>query len=252
MADDPDAGLWARYPSMQQPAPEAEPPISAGLRARFPSMSPTGHVADKRLVPRHPPADAGPAAVEAEPDLPADEAAKWRARYPSMFPDEPAKPAAAEPAAAAPGGEPAAPDTTSAAEVPPEYQGIAPENFTVDEKLFAPVAATMREAGFSREQAAVALQLHAAEVEREDRAISAMRAGWQTESEKLVTTPEAKQALSVAMRGASPAVREVLDSSGLGSHPAVVEWILGLGRRLAGVAAPADPRNRYPSMRGSH
>jgi hypothetical protein len=172
------------------------------------------------------------------------------ARYPSMF-DEPAEQAA--PAADADEDEAATPDPAAPA-IPPEYRGLsAPENFTVDEKLFAPAAQRMKAASFSREQAAVALQLHAAEVEREDRAISAMRAGWQTESEKLVATPEARQALSIAMRGASPAVREVLDNSGLGSHPALVEWLLGLGRRLAGVAAPADDPHlrRYPNTRWS-
>jgi hypothetical protein len=56
--------------------------------------------------------------------------------------------------------------------------------------------------------------------------------------------------MATAMRGAPAEVREVLDASGLGNHPALVRWVIDVGRRLGGVADPHAAR--YPSMRGKY
>jgi hypothetical protein len=238
---------------MTPPAPEIDEPLSPNLRARYPSMTPTGRVAD-RVVPRYPPAE--PAAPAAEPRAAETEADRaLRRRYPTMFKDELAPAAAtAEQPASAPGAaaaerEAAAPDTAPVG-IPPEYQGLSvPEDFALDERAFGPVAAKMREVGFTREQAETALALHAEQVQRSDAALVAEQRRWRAEGEKLLATPEAKQALSAAMRSAPREVVDLLDRSGLGDHPGLVRWVLDLGRRLGGVAAPADPRNRYPRTR---
>ena len=240
MADSTDTGGWGRYPSMAGQAPEVERPADPKDAGRYWSM-PNGAVPDRR-VPRHPPADE-PAAPAGQPE--ADQA--LRARYPTMFEAE-VRPTEPDPAPAIEGEDQAAAPDAAPVEIPAEYQGIAPENFTLDERTFAPAAAKMREAGFSREQAAVALQLHAEEIQRSDAALLHEQQRWQAELQTLTNAD--RVAIKTVMSGAPREVVDLLNNSGLGDHPGLCRWIATLGKRLGGVA-PADDQiaRRYPNTK---
>jgi hypothetical protein len=237
MADAPDITHGGRYPSMAGWAAEVERAGDPAFANRYWSM-PGGAIPDRR-VPRHP-AEPAPAARPTDP-----EAAKLRARYPSMAEAE-IRPTEAEPKPAAE-GETAAPDA-AAVEIPAEYQGIAPENFTLDERTFAAAAAKMREANFSRAQAAVALQLHAEEIQRSDAALLHEQQRWQAELQTLTNAD--RVAIKTVMSGAPREVVDLLNNSGLGDHPGLCRWIATLGKRLGGVA-PADDQiaRRYPNTK---
>jgi hypothetical protein len=133
------------------PVVETEAPVDPALANRYPSM-PGGRLADRR-VPRF---------TADEPDVPADEAARLRARYSSMFEAKPAAPAAkseAEPPTEMVTDTPN-PRPEASAELPPQYAGLAvPEGYELGEG-FAPIARELAEAGYSRAQVEKAIELH--------------------------------------------------------------------------------------------
>jgi len=258
------------------------PPPSRELLARYPSLSPDGEFGQlQRRVPRHaaPPTAPDPQDPrwQAHQQAVAEqrrEALRLRARYPSLdertqmepvppdpkivarystsMPgggvDLPAPAAQPAPAPAQQATPPAAasseqPSVPAPADLPPQYAGLAvPEGLGVDAGALSSAAQRMAEAGFSREQAEAALALHAEQVQAEDAHIASMRAGWRSEAEKIVATPEAKQAMAAAMRAAPDGLREILDATGLGDHPRVIEWAINVGRRLGGLAEPTASR----------
>jgi hypothetical protein len=256
------------------------PPPSAELLARYPSLRPDGEFGPLRRAPRQaPPSAPDPQDPrwQAHQQAVAEqrrEALRLRARYPSLdertqmepvppdpkivarystsMPgggvDLPAPAAQPAPAPAQQATPPAAasseqPSVPAPADLPPQYAGLAvPEGLGVDAGALSSAAQRMAEAGFSREQAEAALALHAEQVQAEDAHIASMRAGWRSEAEKIVATPEAKQAMAAAMRAAPDGLREILDATGLGDHPRVIEWAINVGRRLGGLAEPTASR----------
>ena len=243
MADTPDTGGWARYPTMTPPA-EVERPADPRDLARFPSM-PNGRVADKRLVPRHPPADE-PAAPAGQPE--ADQA--LRARYPTMFEadvrpteadPEPAA-EAASPAEVAPGTQPEAP-----AELPEPYRDLTPpEDLEINPTVFAAVAPDLQKLNLNRTQVEGLLKVYAGLQQREDAAVTAAQTAWRQAAERLPAA--VLNDARAVMQGALPEVARVLEASRLGDHPATLRWLARL--RSGGSAQPADPHlNRYPAMK---
>ena len=246
MADTPDTGGWARYPTMTPPV-EVERPADPRDLARFPSM-PNGRVADKRLVPRHPPADE-PAAPAGQPE--ADQA--LRARYPTMFeadvrPTEPDPAPAAEaatPAEVASGTQPEAP-----AEVPEPYRDLAPpEGLEVDTTALAAVAPDLQRLGVTREQATGLVAVLAKLEAQADAAVTAAQTAWRQEAAALpaATLADARSAL----KGAPPELLRVIEASRIGDHPAVIAWF---ARLRGGGGTPVDDaelaaRKRFPNTR---
>jgi hypothetical protein len=242
MADAPDITHGGRYPSMAGWAAEGERPADPKDAGRYPSM-PNGRVADKRLVPRHPPADE-PAAPAGQPE--ADQA--LRARYPTMFeadvrPTE-ADPApaaeAASPAEVAPGTQPEAP-----AELPAEYANLAVEGFEVDTAALATVAPDLQRLGVTREQASGLVAVLAKLEAQADAAVAQTQATWRQEAARL--PPSVLADARTLMQGAPPELARVLEASRLGDHAPTLRW---LARLRSGSSGPADPNlNRYPAMK---
>jgi hypothetical protein len=258
------------------------PPPSAEMLARYPSLRPDGEFGPLRRAPRQaPPSAPDPQdprwqAHQEAVALQRREALRLRNRYPSMdersqfepVPPDPAdlkryaasmpnggvdvapaapspspKPAPLPPVQPAAASEAPAALPEAAATLPEAYAGLRlPEGLGVDAGALSSAAQRMAEAGFSREQAEAALALHAEQVQAEDAHIASMRAGWRSEAEKIVATPEAKQAMAAAMRAAPDGLREILDATGLGDHPRVIEWAINVGRRLGGLAEPTASR----------
>jgi hypothetical protein len=214
--------LRNRYPSLDERTQMTPvPPDPADLR-RYASSMPNGSVEQ----PRPTPTVAKP--VTAPPVQPTTK--------PTTIPTT----APAAEAAPAKQGSP----IDAAVELPAEYADLAvPENFDVDPSSFAPAAARMAEAGFTKQQAEVALQLHAAQLQAQDKAALEERRQWRAEAEQMLT-PETRQSIDAAMASAPPEVRRLLDETALGDNPHVVRWIADLGRRLGGLADPAA--RRYP------
>ena len=234
----------------------ADDPAANALNARYPSM-PGGAAVDAspRMVPRYPSDEA--AAHMAEPDLPDAEAAKWRQRYPSMFADKPAQPAAAEqaaPAAAAEAASPAevAPGTQpeAPAELPEAYRDLTPpEGLEVDTAALATVAPDLQRLGVTREQASGLVAVLAKLEAQADAAVTAAQTAWRQEAAALpaATLADARSAL----KGAPPELLRVIEASRIGDHPAVIAFF---ARLRSGSGAPVDDaelaaRKRFPNTR---
>jgi hypothetical protein len=256
MADAPDITHGGRYPSMAGWAAEGERPADPKDAGRYPSM-PNGRVADKRLVPRHPPADE-PAAPAGQPE--ADQA--LRARYPTMF-EADVRPTEADPAPApaAEGDQAAAPpapqddaagESGEAPSLPEPYRDLpAPEGLEVDTAALATVAPDLQRLGVTREQATGLVAVLAKLEAQADAAVTAAQAAWRQEAAALpaATLADARSAL----KGAPAELLRVIEASRIGDHPAVIRWF---SRLRSGSGAPADDaetraRQRYPNTRWS-
>jgi hypothetical protein len=225
------------------------------LAARYPSM-PGGAAVDAspRMVPRYP-SDAS-AAHMAEAELPADEQAKWRARYPSMFSDTPAPaaPAAEGDQAAAPPApqDDAAGESGEAPSLPEPYRDLTPpEGLEVDTAALATVAPDLQRLGVTREQATGLVGVLAKLEAQADAAVTAAQAAWRQEAAALpaATLADARSTL----RGAPAELLRVIEASRIGDHPEVIRWF---SRLRSGSGAPADDaetraRQRYPNTRWS-
>jgi hypothetical protein len=246
MSDMPDTGGWLRYPSMQ-PTAETEAPADPKDANRYPSM-PGGRVADRR-VPRYPAADES-AGDMAEPDLPDAEAARLRARYPSMFEDEPEAAAPADEDQdedeAEPTEDPDAEESGEAASLPAAYRDLpAPEGLEVDTAALAAVAPDLQRLGVSRRQAAGLVGVLAKLESEADKHLDKVAADWRAEAERL--PPAEVTAARDALKGAPPELHRVLEASRLGNHGPTIKWLASL---RAGDSAPVADRlaRRYPSM----
>jgi hypothetical protein len=223
------------------------------LAARYPSM-PGGAAVDAspRMVPRYP-SDAS-AAHMAEAELPADEQAKWRARYPSMFSDTPAPaaPAAEGDQAAAPPApqDDAAGESGEAPSLPEPYRDLTPpEGLEVDTAALATVAPDLQRLGVTREQATGLVGVLAKLEAQADAAVTAAQAAWRQEAAALpaATLADARSAL----KGAPPELLRVIEASRIGDHPAVIAFFAKL---RSGSGAPVDDaelaaRKRFPNTR---
>jgi hypothetical protein len=218
MADTPDAGGWARYPTMQPPA-ETERPADPQDANRYPSM-PGGRVADEPRRGLRYPSDEG-AVDRAEPDVPADEAARLRARYPSMFADEPEAAAPADEDEDEPAEDPDAEESSEASSLPAAYRDLpAPEGLEVDTAALAAVAPDLQRLGVSRQQAAGLVAVLAKLEAQTDRHLESTARAWRAEAERL--PPAVLVDASAALKDAPGELKRVIEASRLGDHPAVI------------------------------
>jgi hypothetical protein len=244
MADTPDAGGWFRYPTMSPPD-ETERPADPQDAARYPSM-PGGRVADEPRRGLRYPSDEG-AVDRAEPDVPADEAARLRARYPSMFADEPEAAAPADEDEAEPAEDPDVEESGEASSLPEAYRDLpAPEGLEVDAAALAAVAPDLQRLGVSRQQAAGLVAVLAKLEAQTDRHLESTARAWRAEAERL--PPAVLVDASAALKGAPPELKQVLEASRLGNHGPTIKWLASL-RGTGGSAADDPVARRYPNTR---
>jgi hypothetical protein len=210
---EPDTGLASLYPTMKPTPAPAAPTLDPALAKLYPSM----------VKPAAEPTAAATPPSTARPDASAAEA--------------PAAPQAAAPA------QDAAP-----AAIPEAYRDLAaPEGFQIDAKAFAPVAAELGKLGVTREQAEGLLAVHAKLEAEADAAVAAENARWRQTAEAALR-PGDRETIAAVMRDAPAEVKNLLQRTGLGNHPALVKWVADLGRRMN--AKPTGSfAGIYPSMR---
>lgn len=199
------------------------------------------------------PAPAAPAtaatAPAAAPATAAAQSAAPAAAVPAAQPAaDPAKPAAA-PAAAAPkntilGGEPPKDGSQPAAQpqgAPEKYADFKlPEGLTLDAKTLDGFKAIAKEAGLSQEAAQKFVDFETSLVKAGNEAAQAawqeQVAKWETESREAFGADWQKQfgiASKAVERFGSPALRQLLNESGLGNHPEVVKFFAKVGGRIS-------------------
>jgi hypothetical protein len=194
MSATPKLDADALYPSMPKSAPEPPKAADPALASLYPSMSPA------KAPPPAPGAARAPTAVASAPTT------------------------APVPAAA---GEAPAP-------IPAAYRDLAlPEGYQLDAATFAGVASDFQRLNVSREQAQELLGVHA-RIERQreariERELAQQDRQWREATERALQP--ADRATLRTIQATMPAeVRAILNSTGLGNHPGLVQWIAGLAR----------------------
>lgn len=191
-------------------------------------------------------------------------------------PAAPAAPPAAPPAPPADGAPPTPPATPAPAApvVPETYDLKLPPDTKADPALIERTAATARTLGLSNEAAQKALEFTVAEVAARDAAfVSANEPGkgdaWLARVAEYETQAKAdpdiggarydvsvERAQQVLARFGSPALKDALNATGFGSHPAVIKLLAAIGGSMAegslvlpgGNAPPAEKRAPWDVM----
>ena len=124
--------------------------------------------------------------------------------------------------------------------VPESYQLQVPEGLTLDPAVLGEFTTVAKDMKLSNEQAQrlVDLQskvtLKATEEARAE--YLAMKSSWETETKKLLGH-EATQQLALAAKArdkfGAPGLTEILNQSGLGSHPEVVKFFVAVGKAIS-------------------
>lgn len=172
--------------------------------------------------------------------------------------DPPADPPAGDPPADPPSSDdppasdPPADPPKKESQVPEKYDLKLPENSPLDDAVLERLAASARERGLSNEQAQSALEFASAEVVRQQEAfLAANRPGgeawlrnvqeWETAAladpelggtrEKLQQNAQA--ARLVLEKYFPPEIKEFLNETGYGSHPAILKGLLKISKASA-------------------
>ena len=134
------------------------------------------------------------------------------------------------------------------------YQVPLPEGFTADPAQLDGLKALAVESKLAPEVAGKLVGLHAQALAARQAQLDADIAGWAEKSRQLPewSDPQRPAALDAVKAVLPPAARTFLESTAFGSHPAVVEMTLALGKellRLKGVPAGSGPYGATPGMR---
>jgi len=190
------------------------------------------------------PTPAAPAAGSGEPNAtPKGDAPKPAAPAAGAAPDgsgqDPTKPKDGE---GKPGeGQPPKPPAPAAPVVPEKYADFTvPEGFELRPEVLGEFTAAAKELKLTQEQAQklVDLQTKVADNMTKDSAaqFEEMKASWKQDTLKILGSDADKQlALAAAARDkfGTEALRTFLDESGLGSHPAVVQFFISVGKGMS-------------------
>lgn len=196
--------------------PTATTETSASTPAAAPSPAPT---------PAPAPA-ATPAAAPAPVD-PNTAAAPTAAPAPATAPAPAATPAT--PPAAAPGA-------------PEAYEFKAPEGVTLDEGMVKDFSGIAKELNLTQDQAQKIVDLQAAAQQKQADAFKEQVQGWRDAvqadkdfgGDKLPQTiADAQKAIDLMPAGVRDEVKQLLDSTGFGNHPAVVKGFAAIGKLVA-------------------
>ena len=127
--------------------------------------------------------------------------------------------------------------------VPEKYEFAMPEGFVVDEAAVEAVTPILKELNCSQETAQKLVDLHFAQIramqEAQEKAKAETLAQWAREirADKDIGGPNIMQNLlpgtRLLNRFGSPALNELLQESGLDRHPAVVRFLVAVGKEFA-------------------
>lgn len=180
--------------------------------------------------------------------------------------------------AAGDGGQPAAPATAagtdagnqpgtegkSAEGAPDAYEFIAPEGATFDDAIIGAFSDVAKDLGLSQDSAQKVLDAMTPVMQaRHAEQLEALSNSW---AEQVTADPELggdklQESLATAKRAidlAPPELREFLETTKLGNHPALFKWAVAVGKALSddslvtgdgAASSTADPAKRlFPNM----
>jgi hypothetical protein len=155
-----------------------------------------------------------------------------------------------EPAAPVPGSAPLPPLSPEAA----AYDLPLPPGFVADPAQLGELKTLAVESKLAPEVAGKLVGLHAKALQAQEAALDRTIEGWAETSRALPAwqDPQRPAALAEVVAVLPPAARTFLESTAFGSHPAVVEMTLALGKellRLKSVPAGSGPYGATPGMR---
>jgi hypothetical protein len=159
------------------------------------------------------------------------------------------------------GGEP----PKAVAGVPEKYADfVLPENMSLDKETIAKATAAFKELGLSQENAQKLVTIQAEYAKANEAAIlesfNKQVAGWKEESTKMFGNDAEKEfgtAAKAIDRFGTPALKQVLNETGLGNHPEWVKFCNKIGKtisednRVEGMRlskAKSDAEALYPNM----
>jgi hypothetical protein len=180
-------------------------------------------------------------------------------------PNQPAEGAAPNPAPATPTPPPGTPPATSLTggtppvagdssnppptpKAPAEYKFKAPEGKSFDDEVLKVYGGVAKELDLTQEDAQKVLDKVAPAIEaRQLQQVDSVRKSWidatakdaEIGGDKLAEN--VKLATAAFQRFGTPALKEFLDSTGLGNHPELVRWALKVGKALSEDKPPVPP-----------
>lgn len=118
------------------------------------------------------------------------------------------------------------------------YTPEVPEGYTMDQEALGAFRAIAKEAGISKTAADKLVGLYLNKMEgikaQHEKAVSEWEQAVKADPE--IGGAKLKQSLALAQKAVAlggPELKELLRSTGLGSHPAVVKWAVALGKALS-------------------
>lgn len=154
------------------------------------------------------------------------------------------------------------PAETKTEEVEVKYDFKMPEGVEPDEKSLAEFTKFAKELKLSPESAQKLVDLRSAAVVAAKEQHTATVKGWADEvkADKELGGDKLQETLAVAKKAIDlgpPELKELLETSGMGNHPAVVKWAHAVGKALSedairsGNTAPAQERSTASVLYGS-
>jgi hypothetical protein len=143
---------------------------------------------------------------------------------------------------------------------PESYELKAPEGRDFDPDVLGAFADVAKDLNLTNESAQKVIdKIAPALAEKFERNVAAARAQWETDtrSDTEIGGDKLDQNLGVARKAlesfGTPALKELLNTSGLGNHPEVVRLLVRAGKAISedsmvsgtGTSTPADPRGLY-------
>lgn len=149
---------------------------------------------------------------------------------------------------------------TEGAKAPESYELVKPEGSNLEESTLEMIAANASEQGLSQEDAQArvegAAQYQKADFERVDE----IREGWKAESTEKFSKEDMEYAVRAVENFGSPELKEALEKSGFGDHPAWLDAFVKIGKAQAddklvltntGGDKPADEKSDAEIFYGS-
>ena len=152
-------------------------------------------------------------------------------------------------------------DATKTEEAEVKYEFKMPEGVEADEKTLAEFTKFAKELKLTPESAQKLVDLRSAAIVAANEAHTARVEGWAEEvkADKVLGGDKLTESLAIAKKAIDlgpPELKGLLDSTGLGSHPAVFKWAHAVGKALSedtfktGVTTPVTEKSAASVLYG--
>lgn len=125
-------------------------------------------------------------------------------------------------------------ETPPAGETPPEkYELKKPEGSNLDDATLEMIALNAKEQGLSQEAAQARVDGAALHQQADLERVEGVREGWKTDSAAKFSKEDMEQSVRAMERFGNPELKEALNNSGFGDHPAWLETFVAIGKAMA-------------------